>query len=268
MSDSNPAPTCIHPTAIVDPAAKLGVGVEIGPYCTVGPSVELGDRCRIVSHAVLDGITHLGPDNVVFPFASIGTQPQALKYAGEPTRLVIGARNTIREHVTMNTGTAFGREQTVVGDDNMFMVGVHIAHDCLVGDGVVMANNATLGGHVDVGDYCVMGGMTAIHQFVRIGDYAMVGGMSGVEGDVIPYGMVFGDRARLNGLNLVGLQRRGFDKQRINALRAAYEQLFESEGVFAERLAHVRKTYAQSADVLRVVDFIASKQNRAICLPG
>jgi len=257
----------IHPTAIVHPKAALGGDVTIGPYSVVGPDVVLHDRVELKSHVVVDGRTTIGEDTVIFPFASLGQPPQDLKYKGEASTLVIGARNRIREQVTMNPGTEGGGMITSVGNDCLFMVGAHVAHDCRVGDRVIMANNATLGGHVVLGDYAFIGGLSAVHQFVRIGPHAMVGGMSGVEQDVIPFGLVMGDRARLSGLNLVGLERRGFDREEIQSLRSAYRMLFGPDGTFAERLEEVAKVYATNQLVGRVIDFAREKANRSLCQP-
>ncbi|CAO3353529.1 acyl-ACP--UDP-N-acetylglucosamine O-acyltransferase [Azospirillum palustre] len=257
----------IHPSAIVDPAAKLGEGVDIGPFCVVGPDVTLDDGVRLVSHVAVDGRTSIGADTVIYPFASIGHRPQDLKFHGEPSELVIGARNQIREHVTMNPGTEGGGMITRVGDDGLFMMGSHVAHDCVVGDHVIMANNATLGGHVTLGDYVIIGGLSAVRQFVRIGSHAMIGGMSGVENDVIPFGLVMGDRARLAGLNLVGLERRGFKKDDIHALRAAYRMLFGPEGTFAERVDGVGRDFGERALISDVLSFIRAKEARSLCQP-
>jgi len=257
----------IHPSAIVDPAAKLGEGVNIGPFCVVGPDVTLGDGVRLVSHVAVDGRTSIGAETVIYPFASIGHRPQDLKFHGEPSELVIGARNQIREHVTMNPGTEGGGMITRVGDDGLFMMGSHVAHDCIVGDHVIMANNATLGGHVTLGDYVIIGGLSAVRQFVRIGSHAMIGGMSGVENDVIPFGLVMGDRARLAGLNLVGLERRGFKKDDIHALRAAYRMLFGPEGTFAERVDEVGRDFGGRALISDVLSFIRAKEARSLCQP-
>lgn len=257
----------IHPSAIVDPAAKLGEGVGIGPFCVVGPDVTLGDGVRLVSHVAVDGRTSIGTGTVIYPFASIGHRPQDLKFHGEPSELVIGARNQIREHVTMNPGTEGGGMITRVGDDGLFMMGSHVAHDCIVGDHVIMANNATLGGHVTLGDYVIIGGLSAVRQFVRIGSHAMIGGMSGVENDVIPFGLVMGDRARLAGLNLVGLERRGFKKDDIHALRAAYRMLFGPEGTFAERVEEVGRDFGERALISDVLTFIRAKEARSLCQP-
>lgn len=257
----------IHPTAIVEVGAKLADDATIGPFCVIGPEVELGAGVRLESHVVLAGRTRIGPACRIFPFASLGHPPQDMKYDGEPSELVIGSRNTIREYVTMNPGTRGGGMVTRVGDDGLFMAGVHIAHDCVVGNRVVMANNATLAGHVHVGDYAVLGGLSAVHQFVRIGHHAMVGGMSGVESDVIPYGSAIGDRAALSGLNVVGLKRRGFAREDIQALRAAYRLLFAEEGSLTERLEDVARMFAAQRPVMDIVEFIRGATARAVCQP-
>ncbi len=239
----------IHATAIVDPRARLGDGVRIGPYCIVGGDVELGAGVVVDSHVVIDGRTKIGANCRIFPFASIGLPPQDLKYDGEPSALVIGANNKIREYVTMNPGTSGGGMVTSIGDN------------------VIMANNATLGGHVVVGDYAVLGGLCAVHQFVRIGRHAMVGGMSGVENDVIPYGSVTGDRAHLSGLNIVGIKRRGFDRDVIHSLRRAYRLLFAPEGTMAERIADVAQLFPDNEAVGDIIEFIRSDSARAVCQP-
>jgi UDP-N-acetylglucosamine acyltransferase len=257
----------IHPNAIVDRGAQLAEDVTIGPYCVVGPAVTLGKGVELVAHVVVAGRTLIGEGTKVYPFASLGQPPQDLKYKGENSTLEIGARNVIREQVTMNPGTAGGGLATRVGHDGLFMVGVHIAHDCQVGHHVIMANCATLGGHVQVGDYAILGGLAAVHQFVRIGHHAMIGGMSGVEGDVIPYGSAMGDRARLSGLNIIGLKRRGFSREDIHHLRTAYRLLFAQEGTMAERLADVAELYKDSIAVMDLVDFIRVESARAIVQP-
>ncbi|MFN0041668.1 MAG: acyl-ACP--UDP-N-acetylglucosamine O-acyltransferase [Alphaproteobacteria bacterium] len=259
--------TELHPTAIVEPGAKLGVGVKIGPYCIVGAGVELGDGTELVSHAVVAGRTRIGARTRIFPFAVIGHPPQDLKYKGEPSELVVGTDNMIREHVTMNPGTEGGGMITRVGDHCLFMVGAHVAHDCVIGDRVILANNATLAGHVHVGDFAILGGLSAVHQFVRIGRHAMIGGMSGVENDVIPYGSATGDRAHLSGLNIVGLKRRGFGREDVHALRTAYRLLFAEEGTLAERVDDVEQLYRENEGVMDVVRFIRGSSNRAVCQP-
>lgn len=257
----------IHPTAIIDPAAQIGSGVQIGPYCVVGPQVQLGDNVRLVAHVVIEGRTSIGKGTVVYPFASLGQRPQDLKFKGESSTLEIGANNQIREHVTMNPGTEGGGLVTRVGDNCLFMVASHVAHDCQVGNHVILANNATLAGHVSVGDYAIIGGLSAVHQFVRIGSHAMIGGMSGVENDVIPYGMVKGDRAHLAGLNLVGLERRGFGRDEVRSLRSAYRMLFAHEGTMAERLDEVARLYQNQEHIGSVLEFIRARTSRALCQP-
>lgn len=257
----------IHPTAIVEDGAELGDGVEIGPYCCIGPQVRLGEGVRLVSHIVIAGLTTVGPNTHVYPFASLGSPPQDLKYKGEPSRLEIGANNIVREHVTMSPGTAGGGMLTRIGNNCLFMVGTHVAHDCALGNHVILANNATLGGHVVIDDFAILGGLSAVHQFCRIGAHAMVGGMSGVEQDVIPYGSVMGNRARLAGLNIVGLRRRGFSRGDIHALRTAYRLLFAEEGTMAERLADVAEMYAKNEAVMEIVGFIRADSTRPICQP-
>jgi UDP-N-acetylglucosamine acyltransferase len=259
--------TAIHATAIVDPRAQLGDDVEIGPYCIVGPDVSLGARVRVRSHAVIDGHTQIGADCEIYPFCSLGAPPQHTAHQGEPTRLVLGARNLIREHVTMHAGTAFGRGVTTIGSDCLFYVGCHVAHDCIVGDHVTLINSATLGGHVVVEDYVIMGGLSAAHQNTRVGRHAFVGGMAGVNHDVIPFGNVWGNHAHLEGLNLVGLKRRGFAREQINTLRAAYRMLFAEEGTFQERLDDTAYAYAASSEVMEIVDFIKADATRPLTMP-
>jgi UDP-N-acetylglucosamine acyltransferase len=260
--------TAIHPTAIIEPGAKLGEGVKIGPFCTVGPDVVLGDGVELVSHVVVAGRTSIGAGTKVWPFASLGTDPQDLKFHGEPGRLEIGARNRIREHATMNIGTEHGGMLTRVGDDCLFMIATHVAHDCQIGNGVILANNATLAGHVVVGDSAIVGGLSAVRQFIRIGHNAMIGGMSGVENDVIPYGLVMGERAGLAGLNLVGLQRSGMPKERIRAMRDAFELLFESGGSLAERAERTAETFAAEPAVGEILAFIEARGRFGICQPS
>lgn len=259
--------TDIHPTAVVAPEAELGDNVTIGPYSCVGPDVFLGDNVALISHVVVAGRTSIGANTRVFPFVSLGLEPQDLKYQGEPSTLEIGSDNVIREHVTMNPGTRGGGMVTKVGNHGLFMVGCHVAHDSTIGDYVVMANNATIGGHVEIGDHAVLGGLAAIHQYVRIGQHAMVGGMSGVEHDVIPYGSVVGDRAHLSGLNMVGLKRRGFSRDDIHELRKAYRLLFAEEGTMAERLEDVSATFRDHPTVMDIVNFIQIDSARAVCQP-
>ena len=259
--------TDIHPTAIVDPSAQIGDNVVIGPFSCVGGEVVIGDGVELKSHVVLDGRTTIGRDCAIFPFASIGHRPQDLKYSGEDSVLNIGERNIIREYVTMNPGTQGGGMETRVGDDNLFMVGAHVAHDCIVGNHVIMANNATLAGHVIVGDFAIIGGLAAVHQFCRIGRHAMIGGMSGVENDIIPYASVMGGRASLSGLNLVGLKRRGFTKDEIGSLRVAYRQLFAEEGLLSKRIEDVAKQFPDLEAVMEIVEFIRADSSRGLTQP-
>ena len=259
--------SAIHPTAIVEDGAQIGENVEIGPYSVVGAKVVLGDGVRLHSHVVVGGKTRVGAGTEIYPFASIGLAPQDLKYAGEESELIVGERCRIREHVTMNPGTAGGGLLTQVGDECLFMVGSHVAHDCIVGNNVILANNATLAGHVVVGDFAIIGGLSAVHQFVRIGAHAMIGGMSGVEHDLIPYGSAMGERARLRGLNLIGLQRRDFSRDEINNLRTAYRLLFAQEGTMQERIDDVIALYAEDEGVMEVVEFVRTESSRAILQP-
>jgi len=257
----------IHTTAIIEPGAELGEGVVIGPYSFVGSGVVLGENVRLLSHVVVTGRTTVGEGTTIYPFASIGHQPQDLKYKGETSTLEIGNNNTIREHVTMNPGTEGGGMVTRVGDACLFMVGSHVAHDCHIGNNVIMANNATLGGHVAVGDFAVLGGLCGVHQFVRIGPHAMIGGMSGVENDVIPYGSVMGNRACMSGLNIVGLKRRGFTREVIHTLRTAYRLLFAQEGTLSERVDDVAEMFNENEPVMEIVAFIREDSSRAVCQP-
>ena len=256
----------IHSTAIVHEGARLAAGVEVGPYCIVGPDVELGEGVRLLSHVVVEGRTRIGEQCVVHAFASLGGAPQHLGHRGEPTGLVIGARNVIREHVTMHLATAAGRGVTTVGSDGLFMVGSHIAHDCVVGDHIVMANNATLGGNVILGDHVWMGGLSAVHQHSRIGRHAFIGGLAPVTKDVIPFALV-GNDAHLQGMNLVGLKRRGFAREAINDLRAAYRLLFAEEGTLQERVDDLARVFGGSPEVMEIVDFIRAAANRPLCMP-
>lgn len=259
--------TEIHSTAIVDPAASLGAGVRIGPYCVVGPHVNLDDNVTLHSHVAVAGRTTVGEGTQIFPFASIGHAPQDLKFHGEESELLIGKNNTIREHVTMNPGTEGGGMKTTVGDNGLFMMAVHVAHDCVVGNNVIMANNATLGGHVAVGDHAVIGGLSAVHQFVRIGAHAVIGGMSGVENDVIPFGRVKGERAFLAGLNLVGLERRGFTKDQIKTMQRAFNQLFSDDGTLEQRMENVAQEFSGETAVMDMIQFARAKTRFPLCQP-
>lgn len=257
----------IHPTAIVEPGAQLGTGVRIGAYSIIGAHVVLGDNVVIHPHVVVSGHTNIGAGTQIYPFSSIGSAPQDLKYHGEESRLIIGAGNVIREHVTMNPGTESGGMETIVGDGGLFMVGVHIAHDCRVGNNVILANQATLAGHVVLGDHVVIGGLSAVHQWIRIGEHAMIGGMTGVENDVIPYGRVKGERGFLAGLNLIGLERRGFSKDQIRILQKAYNHLFADQGTLEERLEKVAHDYAAEKLVQDLIEFARGKTRFPLCQP-
>lgn len=259
--------TNIHPTAIVSDGAIISDDVKIGPYSVVGAEVTLGAGVELMSHVVVEGNTSVGAGTRIFPFSSIGHQPQDLKYHGEPSRLEIGERNVIREHVTMNPGTEGGGLLTKVGDECLFMVGAHVAHDCMISNNVILVNNATLGGHVVIDDWAIIGGLAAVHQFVRIGRHAMIGGKTGVEHDVIPYGTVTGNRARLEGLNIVGLKRRGFSRELIHDIRKAYRMIFAEEGTMAERIADVVEDFSDNEPVMEIIDFIRSDSSRRICQP-
>jgi len=259
--------TKIHPSAVVDRDAKVHETAEVGPFCVVGPKVVLGENVRLINHVCVDGHTTIGKGTVVFPFASLGQPPQSLAYKGEDTELVIGENNIVREHVTMNPGTAQGSRMTKVGNNCMFMADSHVAHDCQVGSNCVFANNAMVGGHVVVEDFVWLGGGAAVHQFSRIGKHAFVGGMAGLEGDLIPYGSVMGNRAYLAGLNLVGLKRRGFTREQIHELRNAYRLMFAQEGTFQERLADVAELFASNAEVMDIVNFVRAGGSRPLCMP-
>ena len=254
----------IHPTAIVAPGATIADGARIGPWCHIGPNASIGANAELVSHVVVDGHTSIGEGVVLYPFCTVGLPPQDMKYKGEPTRTEIGARTQIREHCTIHRGTVTGTGITRVGADCMLMAVVHVAHDCNVGNNVIIATNAVMGGHVQIGDHAVIGGAAALHQFVRVGRAAMIGGVSGVEGDVIPFGSVIGNRARLAGLNIIGLKRRGFDKTQIANLRLAFRQLFARHGVFAKRLEHVRATWGSDPLVGEILAFIDTPSRRGL----
>jgi UDP-N-acetylglucosamine acyltransferase len=260
--------TRIHPTAVVEAGAELARDVEIGPYCVIGANVRLDEGVRVLSHVVIGGHTTVGAHTVVHPFASLGLSPQHLSYQGEPTRLTIGMHNVIREHVTMHIGTVLGRGETRVGNHSFFMAGCHVAHDCVIEDHVILTNNVALGGHVHVGEYANVGGLSGVHQYVRIGKHAMIGGVTGVDKDVIPYALVMGNRARLNGLNIVGLRRRGFSRDDIRSLRTAYGLLFSQGGTMAERLNEVADLFGSNAGVMDIINFIREDSSRPICTPA
>jgi UDP-N-acetylglucosamine acyltransferase len=256
----------IDSTARVADGARLGADVEIGPYCIIGPKVTLGDGCRLVSHVNIQGDTTIGAGARILPFASLGTPPQSIHYKGEPAKLIVGKNCDIREHVTMNIGTAGGGMETRVGDDCMLMVGAHIGHDCIVGNNVIFANNSTLGGHAVVEDAVFMGGFGAVHQNVRVGEGAILAGMVAARHDVIPFGAL-AQTGRLGGLNLVGLKRRKFSRETIHKLRAAYRDLFFGEGNLSDRLEAVAEKYAGEPAVQKIVTFARAAGKRRITTP-
>lgn len=245
----------------------LADDVSVGAYSIVGAEVQLGAGVKVHPHVVIGGRTGVGEGSEIFPFASIGLPPQDRKYHGEESRLEIGRKCTIREHVTINPGTEGGGRLTKIGDECLLLVGAHVAHDCHIGNHVTMVNHATLAGHCRIEDYVILGGLSAVHQFVRIGESGFVGGMSGVENDIIPFGSAIGNRAELGGLNIVGLTRRGFSREAIHSLRRAYRTLFGPEGTLKERLADVEEEFAGDANVRKIVDFIRAGGDRAICTP-
>jgi UDP-N-acetylglucosamine acyltransferase len=263
MSRSN-----AHASAIVDQRASIAEDAEIGPFCLVGPQVVLGRGVRLVSHVAVTGRTVIGEGTRVFPFASLGSEPQDLKFKGEDTALEIGARCTIREGVTMNPGTAGGGGVTRVGEGCTFLANSHVAHDCKVGNSVILSNNVMLAGHCTIGDHAILGGGAGVHQFVRIGHHAFIGGLAGVENDVIPYGMALGNRAGLAGLNIVGMKRLGFSRESIQSLRHAYRLLFSNEGTLVERLQDVESDgIARDPYVREILDFIKAQSDRSLCMP-
>ncbi len=257
----------IHPTAIVEDGAKVGADVSIGPFCMVGADASLGDGVELISHAVVAGRTKIGSGTRVFPFASVGHQPQDLKYDGEPSTLEVGANCMIREGVTLNPGTKGGGMSTTIGDRCTFLANSHVGHDCHVGNDVIFSNNVMLAGHCLVGDFAILGGGAAVIQFARIGAHAFLGGMSGLENDLIPFGMALGNRAYLSGLNIIGLQRRKFSRQGIQDLRRAYRLLFAEEGTLTERMDDVGDEFKDHATVMEIIDFIREGGKRSVCTP-
>ncbi len=257
----------VHPTAVIEDGAKIGAGVKIGPYCVVGAEAVLHEGVELISHVVVAGRTSIGARTRIFPFASIGHQPQDLKYKGEPSTLSIGAECVIREGVTMNPGTEGGGMETTVGDRCAFLANSHVGHDCRVGNSVIFSNNVMLAGHCTIGDFVIIGGGAAVIQFARVGPHAFVGGMSGLENDLIPYGMALGNRAHLSGLNIVGLQRRGFSREDIHDLRRAYRLLFADEGTLVERMDDVAEEFASHPIVQEILEFIRAGGKRSLCTP-
>ncbi|MEL0435633.1 acyl-ACP--UDP-N-acetylglucosamine O-acyltransferase [Phycobacter sp. K97] len=257
----------IHPSAVIEEGATIGEGCEIGPFCVVGAGVTLGDRVVLKSHVVVTGDTEIGEDTTVFSFAVIGEIPQDLKFKGEKSRTVIGKRNRIREHVTVNAGTEGGGGVTRIGDDGLFMAGCHIAHDAQVGDRVIVVNSAAVAGHCVLEDDVIIGGLSGIHQWVRIGRGAIIGAVTMVTNDVIPYGLVQAPRGELDGLNLVGLKRRGVARSDITALRAAFQMLAQGEGTFQERARRLGDE-TDSAYVEEIIGFITGASDRSFLTPG
>jgi UDP-N-acetylglucosamine acyltransferase len=257
-------PPQIHQTAVIEEGARIGKNVKVGAFCVIGGNVVIGDNCELKAHVVIEGNTTIGKDNVIFPFAVIGQNPQDLKYKGEPSKIKIGNNNRIREHCTIHPGTRGDKMITKIGNNNLLMVNTHVAHDCIIGNNCIFANNATLGGHVHVENNVVVGGMSAIHQFVRIGKHAMIGGMTGVERDVIPYGVVVEPRnTSLEGINLIGLKRRDFTKKQINELRHFYKEVFCGEnGNIFEILEDIKEKYSKSKVVLDVIKFLSVDSKR------
>ncbi|EAR52172.1 UDP-N-acetylglucosamine acyltransferase [Oceanicola granulosus HTCC2516] len=257
----------VHPSAVVETGAEIAPGARVGPFCHVGPDVRLADGVVLHSHVVVTGDTEIGEGSEVFPFAVLGAIPQDLKYSGEAARLVIGARNRIREHVTMNIGTGHGGGLTRVGDDGLFMAGCHIAHDCRIGDRVIIVNQSAIAGHCVLEDDVIVGGLCGVHQFVRIGRGAIIGAVTMVTKDVVPHGLVQGPRGVLDGLNLVGLKRKGVGRADITALRAAFQMLKDGEGTFADRARRL-KAESVSEPVQEMVDFILGDTDRSFLTPG
>ena len=256
----------IHKTAIINKKAKISSNVEIGPYSVIGPNVEINTNTIIHSHVNISGNTKIGKENKIYPFASIGNDPQDLKYNGEETKLVIGNKNTIREYVTINPGTLGGGGETRIGDNCLFMISSHIAHDCTVGNNIIIANNVPLGGHAVIEDNVVIGGNSAVQQFTRIGRMAMIGGMTGVLHDVIPYGLSTGNRNSLQGLNLIGLRRAKFENKDILGLSDAYKKIFATKN-FIENINKLNGSFQDNPLIKEVIEFITKDKKRSICTP-
>lgn len=256
----------IHPSAVVETGARIGAGAVVGPFCVIGPEVTLAPRVTVKSHAVVTGWTDVGEDTVIFPFATVGEVPQDLKFKGERTRLSVGARCRIREGATLNTGTEGGGGITRVGDDCLIMTGAHVGHDAQIGNRVILVNNVAIAGHCHLGDDVIVGGLSGVHQWVRIGRGAIIGAVTMVAQDVIPYGLVQASRGELDGLNLVGLKRRGVDRSEITALRAAYQMLAQGEGTFLDRARRLSDE-TESVHVREVTDFILAASDRSFLTP-
>ena len=257
----------IHPTSIIHNGSEIEDNVIIGPYSIIGPNVKINKNTKIHSHVIIVGNTTIGFNNEIYPFSAIGSDPQHLKYNGELTELIIGNHNIFREHVTIHPGTNVGTKKTIIGNNGFFMVGSHVAHDCIVGNNVVFVNNAVIGGHVEISDYVYLGGQSAVHQFCRIGKHAIIGAGTTIDGDVIPFTSVVGSRGYLSGLNLVGLKRRSFKKEEIKTLRNVYRLLFAPEGTFNERLSEVNDTYSDNSFVKEILVFLSVNSNRPLVHP-
>jgi UDP-N-acetylglucosamine acyltransferase len=257
----------VHPAAIVDANADLDRNVEVGPGCVIGPNVKLGEGTKLIAHVFIESNTSIGKNCTIYPFAALGGPPQDLSYKGEDTRLEIGDNNVVREHATIHRGTARGRAVTTIGSNCLIMGNCHVAHDCAVGDNVIMAQTATIGGHVQIGDYVFLGGLAGVHQHGRVGTHAFVGASALMTTDLIPFGSAIGNHAHLGGLNVVGLKRRGFSRELIHDLRAAYRLLFAEEGTFQERLEDAAELYANNPDVMQIVDFARADAMRPLCMP-
>ena len=256
----------IHKTAIIDLKAKISSNVEIGPYAVIGPNVEIDDNVIIQSHVNITGHTKIGKNNIFYPMSSIGSDPQDLKYKGEKTTLIIGNDNIIREHVTINTGTVQGGRITKIGNNNLFMIGVHIAHDCILGNNIVMANNSAVAGHATIDNFVIIGAKCGIQQFVRIGKMAMIGGMTGVSRDVIPYGVSTGNRNYLNGVNIIGLRRNNIQNKDIISLTNAYKEIFKTKSL-SDNLKNLNTKFKDNVLVKDVLQFINKDKKRPICTP-
>ena len=256
----------IHSSSVIDKKAEISDKVNIGPFCYVGPNVKLKDDVELISNVHIEGNTEVGRGTKIFPFASIGTQPQDLKFKGEKNNLIIGENNLIREYVTINPGTEGGGSTTIIGNNCLFMISSHIAHDCKIGNNVIIANNVPLGGHVTIEDSVVIGGNSAVQQFTRIGRLAMIGGMTGVLKDVIPFGLSIGNRNFLQGLNLIGLRRHKYDNQKIMGLDKAYKEIFSSKNLH-ENLSKINGEYKDNELVGEVIKFIEKDKKRPICSP-
>ena len=256
----------IHKSSVIDTKAKISKNVKIGPFCYIGPNVELGENIELISNVHLEGNTKIGSKTKIFPFASIGTQPQDLKFKGEKNSLEIGENNIIREYVTINPGTVGDKSKTTIGNNCLFMISSHIAHDCMIGNNVIIANNVPLGGHVTIEDSVVIGGNSAVQQFTRIGRLAMIGGMTGVLKDVIPFGLSIGNRNYLDGINLIGLRRKKYENQKIMGLNKAYKEIFASKNLH-ENLNKINGEHKDNELVNEVITFIEKDKKRPICSP-